>query len=338
MRYYYKKPGAWTWTQYDTDSLEEDVAAGRIGTDWRIHREGESTQYLANELIAVEAAAKNQRPQQKEEVPADIGKSAAAADKTWLIVIAVIPLLKLGFALAPVTEAPSRSVVALAMLFEFGMVVGLFAFGTRVLKSEPSVRYPWIMALFIGALAWFGLVAIRLTGGPNVQLPWSSTDGPVGSAAELQKRFTARVLLQRKHFKHLEKTRYASAKPSESRLLKQEDLAEARGLYAQLIDCETALLKLLEEAKAQGVDPSSLSTEPILVNSEAWRLSREICVDFDSLALLYEQNYDDWIAHPLPHNEADFKPWQRSALRLQQKIQSTQERLTEIGRAAGYGR
>jgi len=80
MRYYYKKPGAWTWTQYDTDSLEADVAAGRVGTDWRIHREGESTQYLASELIAVEAAAKDQRPQQKEKVPADIGKSAAAAE------------------------------------------------------------------------------------------------------------------------------------------------------------------------------------------------------------------------------------------------------------------
>src|SRR5262249_61902734 len=107
MRYYYKKPGAWTWTRFDTDSLEGDVAAGRIGADWRIHREGESTQYLASELIVVEAAAKNQRPQQKEKVPADVWKSAAAADKTWLTVIAVILLLKLGFALAPVTEAPS---------------------------------------------------------------------------------------------------------------------------------------------------------------------------------------------------------------------------------------
>jgi hypothetical protein len=338
MRYYYKKPGAWTWTRYDTDSLEADVSAGRIGNDWRIHRDGESTEYLSSELIAVEAAAKNQRPQQKEEVPADIGKSAAAADKTWLIVIAVILLLKLGFALAPVTEAPSRSVVALAMLFEFGMVVGLFAFGTRVLKSEPSVRYPWIIALFIGALAWFGLVAVRLNGGPNAQLPSSSTGRPVVSADELQKRFSASVHLHTQLVQRLEKTRYASAKPSESRLLKQEDLAEARRLYAQLIDCEAAVLKLLEEAKAQGVDPSSLSTEPVLVNSETWRLSREVCVDFDRLAGLYEQNYDDWIAHPFPHNEADFKPWQRSARQLQQEIQSAQERLTEIGQAAGFGR
>ena len=337
MRYYYKKPGAWTWTQHDTDSLEADVAGGRVGTDWRIHREGESTQYLAGALITIEAAAKNERPQQKEKAPADVGKSAAAADKTLLTVIAVILLLKLGFALAPVTEAPSRSVVALAMLFEFGMVVGLFAFGTRVLKSGPSVRYPWIIALFIGTLAWFGLVAIRLNGGPNVQLP-SSTGRPVVSADELQKRFSTSVHLHTQLVQRLEKTGFSSAKPVDNRLVKQEDLAEARRLFAQLSDCEAALLKLLEEAKAQGVDPFSLSTEPILVNSETWRLSREICAEFDRVAALYEQNYDDWIAHPFPHNEADFKPWQHSARQLEQKIQSTQERLTEIGRAAGSGR
>ena len=58
MLYHYKKPGWWTWTRHVTDSLEADVAAGRIGADWRIRRDGESTDYLPRDLLAAEAAGR----------------------------------------------------------------------------------------------------------------------------------------------------------------------------------------------------------------------------------------------------------------------------------------
>ena len=70
MRYHYKKPDRWTWTQYDTDSLEADVAAGRIGADWRIRRDGEGTDYLPRELIAAEAVARKQAVDDKKRLMA----------------------------------------------------------------------------------------------------------------------------------------------------------------------------------------------------------------------------------------------------------------------------
>src|SRR5437773_7558400 len=36
MQYHVKKPGAWTWTSIVTNSLADEVAAGRVGGDWRL--------------------------------------------------------------------------------------------------------------------------------------------------------------------------------------------------------------------------------------------------------------------------------------------------------------
>ena len=54
MNYFYKKPGDWLWTPYTTGSLEDDLANGKIRSDWLFRPEGSATNYPLNALIAIE--------------------------------------------------------------------------------------------------------------------------------------------------------------------------------------------------------------------------------------------------------------------------------------------
>jgi len=53
MHFLVKKPGDWTWKPIATNSLEDELKAGRVGGDWRIRLRDESGESSVNELIAV---------------------------------------------------------------------------------------------------------------------------------------------------------------------------------------------------------------------------------------------------------------------------------------------
>lgn len=46
------------WTPHETQSLQADVDAGRIGRDWRFRFEGDAQDFTVNELLEKEAAAR----------------------------------------------------------------------------------------------------------------------------------------------------------------------------------------------------------------------------------------------------------------------------------------
>jgi outer membrane protein assembly factor BamB len=62
MRFLVKEPGAWTWTTITTDSLESEVAKGRLKGDWLIRLEDESVESTVDQLLtALRASGSTQQ-------------------------------------------------------------------------------------------------------------------------------------------------------------------------------------------------------------------------------------------------------------------------------------
>lgn len=51
MRFLVKEPGAWTWKTITTNSLEAEVAGGRLHGDWLIRYEGQPEQFTVDDLV-----------------------------------------------------------------------------------------------------------------------------------------------------------------------------------------------------------------------------------------------------------------------------------------------
>ena len=164
MRYYYKKPGAWTWTQHDTDSLEADLAAGRIDADWRIRPDGDSAVYLPHELIAAEAAA---RKQAAEEVHSALGTQGRTKPKRGMFKALSIYLIVsfLWRALTTAHEYPSPSLRNMTIALDLLCVIGLSGTGIQIFKDNPPGQSTAEKVLFwLAFIAGLGLFAIRLNG------------------------------------------------------------------------------------------------------------------------------------------------------------------------------
>ena len=164
MRYHYKKPGAWTWTEHDTDSLEADLAAGRIGADWRISPDGDSTVYLPHELIAAEAVA---RKQVAEEVHSAQGTQGRTKPKRGIFKALSIYLIAsfLWRALTTAHEYPSPSLRNMTIALDLLCVIGLSGTGIQIFKGIPPGQSTAGKVLFwLGFIAGLGLFAIRLNG------------------------------------------------------------------------------------------------------------------------------------------------------------------------------
>jgi hypothetical protein len=58
MKYHVKKRGALTWSPLETESLIVDVELGRIRSDWRIRKEGESEDFSVEEYLRMAAQQK----------------------------------------------------------------------------------------------------------------------------------------------------------------------------------------------------------------------------------------------------------------------------------------
>ena len=108
MRYHYKKPGSWTWSVYTTDSLAADLAAGKIGSDWRLRVEGDSQDYTPEELIEAQTASRVRAAEEARLVRARSAESALSTEPHyggfwrrfaafWLDFLIFVPLLVLVF-------------------------------------------------------------------------------------------------------------------------------------------------------------------------------------------------------------------------------------------------
>jgi uncharacterized RDD family membrane protein YckC len=127
MRYHTKKPGAWMWTPYATDSLEVDLATGKIGSDWRIRREGESHNYTPQELIAAEKASRERIVAEMhaarmsvDEGPLHYGGFWVRFAAFWLDFLVMLPLTAVVF------WASQRYRLFDVYYFAPGTLIGLF--------------------------------------------------------------------------------------------------------------------------------------------------------------------------------------------------------------------
>ena len=61
----YKKPGAWLWARHESKSLEQDVAAGVLKSDWRFRIPtevpGQFCEYTLDELVWIDAISAYQK-------------------------------------------------------------------------------------------------------------------------------------------------------------------------------------------------------------------------------------------------------------------------------------
>src|SRR4051794_37092439 len=84
--------------------------------------------------------------------------------------------------LMPSGEVPSTGLNTLSILLELGMLIGVIAMVPRILRSLPEgePRGGWIFLLVVAVISGLGIFAIRLAGGPRVELsPRTSTTAAV---------------------------------------------------------------------------------------------------------------------------------------------------------------
>ena len=130
MRYHYKKPGSWTWSVYTTESLAADLAAGKIGSDWRLRVEGDSQDYTPEELIEAQTASRVRAAEEARLARARSVEIDSAAvhyggfwrrfAAMWLDFLVLLPLFLLVF------WAGERYRLFSVYYFVPGLLVGLF--------------------------------------------------------------------------------------------------------------------------------------------------------------------------------------------------------------------
>jgi hypothetical protein len=250
---------------------------------------------------------------------------APAIHRVLLVIIAAILVLEFLFA-RPASQARSMQLNVLHVIQDVLMMIGLGGFGFLVLRSDKARRGRWAFVIVTGLLAGFALLSIHLSGGRHIAVSEHSIDSSShleGLPKELRDLIDQNTELVRQ----FDQSHYGQIKnPRQLRSLSRQDFQDARAIFAKLSDCQQRIINSLEQAESQHIDISSVTTDRILLNPEVWRAQHQIYSSLYQQAALVEQNYDEWVAHPMPDNDSESKPWQRELRRLQKEIVAAQER------------
>jgi hypothetical protein len=107
--------------------------------------------------------------------------------------------------------------------------------------------------------------------------------------------------------------------PAQKRTLTRRDFEEAVEFSRVAAGFEERIVKLLAQAKAQGIDVSAATTDASYLRPEFWRWFQ----DMDALRLKYrkliDQHWDEWLMAPETVNEKS-KPWQREMKKLDDQM------------------
>ena len=136
MLYYYKRPGDWLWTPFETTSLAAEVRRRKLRPEWKYRSEGEPGVHSLAELLEAERA-RQARPLTPREA------EMLAPDGTWGFIIVIICCAVLAFALfVPAREGASPSskwfVVAIALTW-MGRGIALIS-AARDWKKRSSAQ------------------------------------------------------------------------------------------------------------------------------------------------------------------------------------------------------
>jgi hypothetical protein len=113
--------------------------------------------------------------------------------------------------------------------------------------------------------------------------------------------------------------------PAQKKTLTRRDLEEAVELSRVAAGFEERIVKVLAQAKAQGIDVSAATKDAVLLRPEFWRGFQDV----DALRLKYrklaDQHWDEWLTAP-EALDAKSKPWQREMKRLDDEMEAVRKR------------
>jgi len=212
-------------------------------------------------------------------------------------------------------------------------VIALIGLGVRVLGSQTSGRGKWILVLVVGIIAALGILFIRLSGGPRIVLPSRSSDSSMHLEG-LPKRVNELIDSHARLAQSFLATRFAQEikKAPAQRSLARSDVRDARQTVGQLRDCVGQILKLLAQAKLDGIDlsPAFASNEQVLIRPEVWRAQQQTyTLSYEEFGVI-DQHWDDWVGKPFPENETELKPWQREVNQMDTEINAAKQQVQAL--------
>ena len=114
--------------------------------------------------------------------------------------------------------------------------------------------------------------------------------------------------------------------PAQKKTLTRRDLQEVVELDRVVIGFVERIVKVLAQAKAQGIDVSAATKEAVLLRPEFWRG----ILDVGALRLKYrklaDQHWDEWLIAP-ETLDAKSKPWQREMKQLEDEMETRRKQV-----------
>jgi hypothetical protein len=257
----------------------------------------------------------------------------ATSERVVFVLAAVVLVIKFFNSLMPISESPSPALNALSIAMELLAVIALIGLGVRVLGSQTSGRGKWILVLVVGIIAALGILFIRLSGGPRIVLPSRSSDSSMHLEG-LPKRVNELIDSHARLAQSFLATRFAQEikKAPAQRSLARSDVRDARQTVGQLRDCVGQILKLLAQAKLDGIDlsPAFASNEQVLIRPEVWRAQQQTyTLSYEEFGVI-DQHWDDWVGKPFPENETELKPWQREVNQMDTEINAAKQQVQAL--------
>ena len=277
---------------------------------------------------------------------ADNARPGGKTERVVLVLTSVFLVITFLRRLLPVAERPGSAETLMSVAFEIGMTVGVVGLGSRVLKSIPRgapSATGWKVLLVAGVVAAIGILVIRLSGGPRVELPPRATQ----SSSETSifppdlRQFAERVRRVSEAYQQAEaaaeNTLWQKTPASDYPKLPRSALKERIAKQAELLGATDRLLDLMSEpdfepkiARFRGIAEGRGYRLPSNeLNPHAWRLLRRIYDGNHKVYLLVDANWDEWQANPVfePNN---LKPWQQEVVAVLREVKVAEKERDEL--------
>lgn len=170
MQYYVKKPGAWTWTPIVTNSLADEVAAGRVGCDWRLRASEDWPNSTVDEFLRTRVLASSSALPAAKEPSYWFGYLYAAfwAFVTYscfthaVVAIRVVSVLLGSQTRDPLDTQTQAKLIATTILWPLATL--LFAWVTyRLLARKVTLRMIYVLVCIHATNVLFeGLIPYKL--------------------------------------------------------------------------------------------------------------------------------------------------------------------------------
>jgi hypothetical protein len=114
------------------------------------------------------------------------------------------------------------------------------------------------------------------------------------------------------------------------RTLPREEYRKWLKVRREMLDCADKITKLFAERKPPA-DAIAATADIDKPNTRAYWEAQRALEDVSCRQWkIYDDNWDDWVAHGFPKVETDYKPWHKEVVRLRAEITAAQKRVDEL--------